>query len=347
MENSKNLKILYIGDLNEYGRSFQRYKTLIGLGYEVFGISHTAVTRSPRKDLRLIEGIFWRLKIPLDIAGINKKIRQEVFKQKFDIVWIEKGNTILPATLKFIKKCLPEAKLISVSEDDMYAKHNRSNYYVWGLKYYDIVFTTKTYNLQELKNLGAKRTELFLDSYNEDVHKPMQLTDEERARFSCDVGAIGAFEKERAVSLLYLAEHGVKVAVWGGNWDAWINRHKNLDVKNEFLFGTDYAKAISAAKINLNFLRKVNRDEVTSRSVEIPACGGFMLGERTKRHLEFFKEGVEAEFFDSNEEMLKKVKYYLEQEEERKRIASAGRERCLKSEYSMGAQLSKILEKTL
>ncbi|MDP3015308.1 MAG: glycosyltransferase [bacterium] len=346
-KNSKNLKILYVGDLNEYGRGFQRYETLIGLGREVFGISHTEVPWSPRKNRSLIEVISWRLKIPVDMVGVNKKIKQEVLKDKFDVVWIEKGNTILPATLKFIKKHLSEAKLISVSEDDMYAKHNRSFHYMWGLKYYEVVFTTKTYNLEELKSLGAKRTELFLDSYSENAHKPIQLTDEEKARFSCDVSAIGAFEKERAESLLYLAEHGVKVAVWGSGWDAWINRHKNLDVKNKFLFGSDYAKAISATKINLNFLRKINRDEVTSRSVEIPACGGFMLGERTKRHLEFFEEGKEAEFFSSNEEMFKKVKYYLEREEERKRIASAGRERCLKSGYSMKSQLSKMLEKTL
>ena len=68
-----------------------------------------------------------------------------------------------------------------------------------------------------------------------------------------------------------------------------------------------------------------------------------MLGERTGRHLEFFEEGKEAEFFDSNEEMLQKVEYYLEQNGAREKIAQAGRDRCVKSGYSMRAQLNQML----
>lgn len=343
MGNNTNFTILFIGDLNLHGRSFQRYQSLIELGHRVHGFSYVKIPWRPSDKPTFMQRVFWKLRVPLDTTGINNEIKKAVLKNKFDVVWIEKGNIILPSTLRFIKKQLPDAKLVSMSEDDMYAKHNRSFYYMRGLRYYDVVFTTKTYNLEELKRFGAKRTELFLDSYNEKMHRPMQLTESERARFSCDVSAIGMFEKERAESLLYLAEHGIKVMVWGGGWGAWVNRHKNLDVKNEFLVGANYAKAISATKINLNFLRKINRDEVTSRSVEVPACGGFMLTERTKRHKDFFEERREAEFFDSNEELLKKVNYYLEHDDERARVATAGRERCLISGYSMKAQLEKML----
>lgn len=340
-------RILFVGDLNEYGRCFQRCETLKELGHEVVSLSHVPVPFFPGKEkLSLLSRILWKLGFPKDRTGVNSAILEEIKNTHFDVIWIESGVTIRPRTLGYIKQNAKDSVLLSCSEDDMYARHNRSFYYVRGLKYYDVVFTTKTYNLMELKSLGAKRTELFLDSYSEHMHRPMQLTGEEGARFSCDVSAIGAFEKERAESLLYLAENGVKVVVWGSGWDAWANRHENLDVKKEFLFGSDYAKAISGTKINLNFLRKINRDEVTSRSVEIPACGGFMLGERTKRHLEFFEEGKEAEFFGSNEELLKKTKYYLSNEVERKRIAAAGRERCLNSGYSTRAQLSKMLQKT-
>lgn len=339
-------KILFVGDLNEYGRSFQRYTTLKDLGHDVVGLSHTPVPWNPRKDFNLLESLSWKCKLPLDLTRVNKKIKERVAHNKFDIIWIEKGNTITLSTLEFIKKSSPETKLISCSEDDMYAKHSRSRYYTWGLKYYDIVFTTKAYNIEELKLLGAKRTELFLDSYDERMHHPYALTKEEKEKFSCDVGFIGSFEQDRAERMLYLAEHGVKIVIWGLDWGPWVNRHPNLDIKDKHLFGEDYAKAICATKINLCFLRKINRDEVTSRSMEIPACGGFMLGERTKRHQEFFKEGKEAEFFETNEEMLEKINYYRAHEEERERIARVGAARCRMGGYSMKDQLRHILSIT-
>ena len=341
------MKILFVGDLNEYGRSFQRCRTLIELGNEVKTFSAVPVPFIPGiHNPSFLERLFWKLKLPLDSIGVNEKIRQATQSGNFDIVWIEKGNTIKPKTLRYVKKEMPNAKLVSVSEDDMYAWHNRSLYYTFGLKYYDIVFTTKVYNLKELKSLGVKKTELFSDSYYEKLHRPIALTDEEKQRFVCDVGFIGTFERDRAMMMLYLAERGITVVVWGSNWDSWAGRNPNLIIKNKPIFGDDYTRAISAAKINLCFLRKINRDKMTSRSVEIPACGGFMLAERTKKHLEYFKEGEEAAFFGSKEELCEKVKKYLANGESRRKIAEAGRERCVKSGYGMRAQLIRMAEKT-
>jgi len=337
-------KILFIGDLNQYGRGYQRYRTLNDMGHDVVAHSHTCVSEPNKiQTPTLLYKIFWKLRIPLDDMRVNLALRKDVKKGNFDVIWIEKGNMVWPWTLKRLKIISPNSVLISCSEDDMFVRHGHSLWYRWGVCNYDIVFTTKTYNLSELLSFGAKRTILFLDSYDEKIHKKMPLTDLQKKCFLSDVSAIGAFEYERAMSLLYLAQNGIKVTIWGNGWSSWISRHPNLDVKNEFLFGEDYSRAICSTKININFLRKINRDEVTSRSVEIPACGGFMLAERTGRHLSFFVEGREAEFFSSNQELLEKVRLYLQKELEREKIAMAGYQRCIKSGYSMRSQLSAML----
>ena len=91
----------------------------------------------------------------------------------------------------------------------------------------------------------------------------------------------------------------------------------------------------------------MNRDLQTTRSIEIPACGGFLLAERTDEHLRLLKEGVEAEYFASDAEMLEKVRYYLTHENERARIAAAGLRRCLTGGYSNADRLTSILHHAL
>jgi spore maturation protein CgeB len=68
-----------------------------------------------------------------------------------------------------------------------------------------------------------------------------------------------------------------------------------------------------------------------------------MLAERTGRHKDFFEEGIEAEFFESKDELLAKIKVNLNNRAEREQIAQAGRERCLNSGYSMRVQVNSIL----
>lgn len=338
------MKILFVGDLNKHGRSYLRYRTLGYLGHRVYGISMMPVDWEPFSPQHSFWArVWWKLSLPPDSTGANREMVKKVCKSRYDVVWIDKGLTIKPSTLRYIKDNSPQTKLVSCSEDDMYARHNQTYYYRRGLPYYDVVFTTKLYNLTELQVLGAKKTVLFLDSYDSMLHCSVALTEKDRKQFGCDVGFIGSFEENRASYLLYLAEHGVSITVWGAGWKKWVNRHPNLIVKNQPLYGEDYVKAINATKINLCFLRKVNRDEITSRSVEIPACGGFMLAERTKRHQEFFNENKEAVFFDSRKELLMLVKKYLIANSERKEIAKAGRLRCMRSGYDMKTQLTNML----
>jgi spore maturation protein CgeB len=106
--------------------------------------------------------------------------------------------------------------------------------------------------------------------------------------------------------------------------------------------GDAYARAINCFDINLAFLRKLNRDLQTTRSVEIPACGAFMLAERTDEHRALFEEGVEAEYFADDDELLAKVRRYLEAPELRHAVATAGRQRCIDSGYSNQDRMRKM-----
>ena len=145
--------------------------------------------------------------------------------------------------------------------------------------------------------------------------------------------------------MLHLARHGVPVRFWGpcGLRERLRLAHPNLRIEGRPLWSDDYATALSAFRINLCFLRKVNRDQHTSRSIEIPACGGFMLAERTEEHQALFEENREAAYFSSDDELLEKARWYLVHETERVRIAQAGFRRCWTGGYTYERRLDQVL----
>jgi len=345
------MQIVYVADLYPEGIAYQRKRALEDLGHDVSAYSTAQKGVSYYDKPSLLERVFWKAGFPLDRNRINEAILAEVENNRPHVLWIDKGNTVRPWTLRAVRRLSPKTRLVSFLPDDMFASsHARSYYYKWGIRDYDFVFTSNSHNWkpQELPSLGAKRVVFVHFGYDPHIHRPVPLSSDDAQTFGANVGFIGSYERERADSMMYLAKNGVRVRVWGGgSWDRFSGHHPNLIIENRPLYNDDYAKAICATRINLGFLRKMNRDLHTTRTFEIPACGAFMLAERTDEHLRLFRENKEAAYFGSDEELLEKVSYYLEHEEERKAIAAAGRQRCIKSGYSHHERLEYMLSVVL
>ncbi len=289
----------------------------------------------------------FQMGLPITIPennGENKFIRNLVNQENYDIVWIDKGQTIFPETLRYIKEASPRTIIVSYSPDNMAMRHNQTQQYIDCVPLYDYIVTNKSYIVEDLKKMGAKHVSFVNNSYEESFHYPRELSGQDIRELGGDVGFVGAWEKERCDSICFLADHGIKVRVFGvGKWAYYKNYSPNLRIDERLLMGEDYCKALQAFKISLCFLRKMNYDQQTTRSVEIPACGGFMLAERTKEHLAMFDDGKEACFFSSNDELLEKCCYYLEHEGERIQIAENGFLRCHNSGYSNTETIRRIL----
>lgn len=341
------MRVLFVGDINEHTRTYHRLRAFRDLGHEVEAVASVPGGRISglRGDDSLLFRITAKLRIPYDRTGANIKIRKLTKRLQPDLVWIEKGVTILPSTLAYVHKASAQSRLASFSEDDMFAKHNNSLYYIKCLRNYDMIFTTKSYNASdaELPALGASRVVFVDKAFDRYVHRPIPLSMEDIHMYGADVGFVGNFEQDRVAKLAHLAEKGFHVRVWGNGWKSMKGRNTNLMIEGRPIYGENYVKAICATRINMCFLRKLNRDLQTDRTMEIPACGAFMLGERTDEHRRLFVEGAEAEFFDSNEEMVFKVKRYLADEKRRQSIADNARRRCLESGYSHHERLLEML----
>ncbi len=317
-------------------------------------ISHMLDAFNNRNDLILEEEHLWidkrknsflnkvfdKLKLPLDNDGLNKRILKKVKDYRPDIIFIVKGNNIYPWTLKKIKDINSKIKLVSFSNDNMGLWHNKSLFYHYGINYYDLILSINIEVYKVIENI-FKGPILYLDkSYSSKYHYPLKLDKK------YDVLFIGSYEKERYQDLNFLAEQGIKIDIFGAMWNKLDDQKINNNLKIHFqeLIGDKYREAISSAKITLGFLRKINFDTQTSRTFEIPACGGFMLMERTENHKRLFTEGEEAAYFSDKDELLRQIKYYLYYPKERNRIANQGRKRCETAGYSYDERINIILE---
>lgn len=343
---SRSEKILYVGPLFAGSTALHRRDALLSLGCEVSSIdtaSPLGFGSNPGSWRWWLQRLYQRSDFYFDWKRLRRQLLQAFRSEDWDVLWLDKALLIKPEVLKLLKKLQPNCRIVHYSPDDMFNPANQTKRYMEAISLYDLHVTTKTYNIEELKGEGARAVFFVGNAYEPSIHRPMTLGQEERERFGCDVCFVGAYESERARSIEKIAAAGVSVCLFGP-WEDLASRYSNVRCHTGFFADDDYAKALCAGKIGLGFLRKANRDLQTTRSIELPACGVFMLAERTDEHLDLFEEGREAEFFSTDEELLQKVQLYLKEDSLRKRIAAAGRARCLSGGYSNAMRLKMVLE---
>ncbi|PKN64823.1 MAG: hypothetical protein CVU57_13510 [Deltaproteobacteria bacterium HGW-Deltaproteobacteria-15] len=336
------MKIIHFGP-EDIATSWQRIQALRDLGHQVHTVYYSRIAERVNLTKRIYRSVRRRIGFPAEQCAENRTLAEMAAALQPDVVFVEKGLTLRPATIRQLRYACPNALLICYSLDDMMNPGNQSRYYLKNLPLYDVHFTNKTYNVPELLSLGARRVELTGNAYSPHVHRPFAGSESDKQRFGCEVSFVGGFEYERAQTLNNLAEHGIPVRVWGNNWDKFRNPHQKLCIEGRPAYGDDYARVVCSSKILLGFLRKVNRDVETTRTFEIPAFGAFLLAERTEAQESLFQEGIEAEYFSDEVELIDKIKYYLQNEDKRAAIAAAGRQRCLNSGYSYHDRMEDLL----
>jgi len=130
-----------------------------------------------------------------------------------------------------------------------------------------------------------------------------------------------------------------------------VNVYSNSDVSDllriQYCGSVDYwsemPKVFRMSKINLNFTIPNIKSGIPLRIWDVLGCGGFLLTNYQAEIPYYFKEGEDLVCFDSLEDLCEKVGYYLEHEEERKRIAWNGY-RKVREKHSYIARIRPILD---
>lgn len=333
------MRILLVGNIVPYGRIKSFAGAFERLGCEVFtvdlsGWSPSFINRVYNKLTSLPS--YWGAKT------VNTSLLRSVEKASPDLIIMFKPIALRNDILQSISKI----SATYLRMDDNFFIPAAVSRQLWeNISYFNCVLTTKLSNVEKLLKHGAQKCVHLPHAADITMLKPQKLSEEEVAEWGSDIVFTGSYEEDRANYLEALRFDGFDIKIWGVGW----HRASNSKLVRRGLvrspvYGPGLAKVISASKICLGFLRKSVADQQTARTYEIPSCQGFMLHERTDECVKLFREGVDAEFFGSYEEMRSKISFYLKNEKARDEIAASGLNRLLKSDYTIDGRAKDVLK---
>ena len=330
-------KTLYVGPLDPSGTCSARLRALQSINERTEAMDTSFVGNQGGRLRNYLAAQFC---FDSGFIDSNRSLLSKVDHLRPAVVWIDKGFWIWKRTLDRIAKA--GVFLVHHNTDDIFAAHSRWTYRLLraAVSNYDIHFTSNSNNLNDLAALGAHYVQLTHLGYDHERFYPRTLTPSEAQSWTNDVVFVGHWEPATERHIVGLVEAGLSVKVYGGGWhNAKSVKYLRKAVGFRSLSNEDYVRCLLGARIALCFVSKLNRNATAGRTFEIPACGTFLLGERTEAHQRLYTEGEEAEFFADTAELIAKTHFYLAHPTARESIAQKGHDRCLSSGYSWLAHM--------
>lgn len=185
----------------------------------------------------------------------------------------------------------------------------------------------------ELAKIGVTRYSYLPTCAAPDIHRPVELTTEEREELGSDLSFVGAGYFNRQVFFKGLTDYPFKI--WGSDWplisplSPWIQRRgARIDTETS-------VRIFNASTVNLNLHSSTtcdgvvpDGDFVNPRTFEIAACNAFQLVDRRRLLPELLADD-EVETFSGLAEARDKIDHYLKDHEARRQVTERGRRRVL------------------
>ena len=213
-------------------------------------------------------------------------------------------------------------RTVNYLTDDPWNPAHTALWFLESLPSYDRIFSLRRSNMEELSRLGCRRVSYLPFAYAPELHYPESCgSEQERKRFSSDVAFVGSGDPDRVPYVAALIGARFNVGLYGSFWEHYPETRGysrgQVDVRTLRL-------ALGETKVALCLVRRANRDGNSMRTFEAPAIGACMLTEDTAEHREIFgEEGKAVVYFRTIPEMVEKLRWLLDHEDERRKLAEA------------------------
>ncbi len=279
---------------------------------------------------------------------LNKLLIKKINSFNPDMVLVDKGDTILPGTLKKINR--KDKLIVNWCLDEPFGKFGRFNkvrniseydYFFMFDKYYSELLTKKGINAPYLPVAGDPK-----------IHR--EIIPVNKRKYLCDVSFIGSHHPNREKILKEIADYNLKV--WGYRWKK-INKNSPLypKVQNNIIKGNktkkgafEMCKYFNLSKINMNMHHaQAVKGGVNLRIFEVLLTNSFLISDYQEGIEKLFRLDKEIICYDKDnvKELREKIDYYLKNEDERLKIAKAGQKRALE-EHKVEDRIKEIIKIT-
>ena len=144
------------------------------------------------------------------------------------------------------------------------------------------------------------------------------------------VGRLDNLHHHRLETLNYLVSQGVQLNIW--TWDLSKEYLRKFPLLESALrgnaYGEEMVRVFAQSKIVLNIHILSQPFGGNLRLFEIPATNSLQIADKCPK--DWFKDGDEIVLYKHNYNLLKKVKYYLNNDQERIRISNNGYKRVMR-----------------
>jgi spore maturation protein CgeB len=192
-------------------------------------------------------------------------------------------------------------------------------------RYFDLCWTSTEDALMKYRVEGARPIYLP-EGANLEIHKPYEMEK------TVDVSFVGQCYGNRAAVIDELSRRGIQVEAYGYGWP-----RGPLAVE-------DMVKLYSRSKINLGFggvEGHKNAFCLKGRDFEIPMSGGLYLTEDHPELAYAFHPGEEILTYSGIDDLVQKIRYYLQHPAEAEILRQRGRKRALR-DHTWEARFEKI-----
>jgi hypothetical protein len=317
--------ILYFGSNLPSSTSRHRADALRRLGSQVTVVDMEALLGATHRWLKFLDyrmGYRWLqrgLLRAVKVATVDAGLRP-------NLIWIDSGELFGTLVLRWLAVLFP-CPIVLYSLDDPTGSRDRLRFQNLrtALPHYSLcVFVRQETSLEALA-LGAPRVLTVHRSYDEIHHcLPHSASAPVVKQIVSFIGTMIPGEA-RDCFLLALLKVGLPLRLFGNRWQR--SRYWPLlrsIYQGPGLCGYAYSKALGSAAVVLGLLSHQNRDLITQRSLEAPACGGLLCAELTSEHQLLYEQDHAAVFWSSIDECIEQCQRLLAEPQRSASIRAAG-----------------------